>query len=401
MRHDEYFGLQRAIAQEQRLRTVQLRAGENDPEFVDATSRWLFRHYAEVVGTATVSRIPIKEKWQPVGLERFSDISWLKSTLSKTYTDAFLVKRHGQILAEWYAPGCSPEQPHLLMSVSKSLLSIVIAILVDEKKIDLSESVDHYVPELHESGFGSATIQQCLDMLVAVDYSEDYANEKSEVRQHDRISGLSGSNPGEPKDMFEFLSGLRRRNAPHGETFQYCSAVTDVLAWVAENATDMRYSTLLSDKLWAQLDCKYDARVSVDRVGFPSANGGVECTARDLARVGEMMLQHGELSGKRIVSQEWVEETFRGGSLEATEGSAKREVFPQFTYKNQWWHVGDERGSVHAVGIHGQYLWLDPKSDTVIVKFSSDPAALDYDSTRTTAKLFRDVIAELTEIPAA
>lgn len=386
-----------------RQRTVpgrrQLDLGLTEPPALDTWNhpgynRWAFRHFAETVPTATISRIPESERRGSQGLSLVSDVPRLRERMEATYTDALLVQRGGTVLAEWYAAGFGPEQPHLLMSVSKSLLAIVIGALVDDGSIEPSRQIGHYVPDLTGTGFGDATVQQALDMLVSVEYSENYGDPDSESEVHERAASLRKAEPGDPRDVYQYLMTLRRRSE-HGEAFQYCSAVSDVLAWVAESATGQRYAEVFSDRLWSRLGCRHDARISVDTGGFASANGGVECTARDLARVGRLMLGGGEIDGRRIISEAWVAETMAGGDPEHAARSPKREVFPNFSYRNQWWALGDERGSVHGTGIHGQYLWLDPASETVIVKFSSAPAAVDYEDVRMTAGLFADVISAI------
>src|SRR5690606_20047259 len=99
--------------------------------------------------------------------------------------------------------------------------------------------------------------------------------------------------------------------------FQYCSADTDVLAWIVERVTGLRYSEALSVHLWSKLDADRDATITVDTTGFGFANGGISCTARDLARVGRMMLDGGAAPGGRVVSEAWVRSIMEGGSREA------------------------------------------------------------------------------------
>lgn len=354
-------------------------------------NRWSFRHFSETVPTARVSKTPVDERNQSKGFGCFSEVDDIENRLRDSYTDALLVQRGDEVIGEWYAPGVDVNDTHLLMSVSKSLMSIVVGSLIDDGLVDPKEKIENYVPELAGSGFASATVQEALDMLVAVEFSETYDDPHSEVRAHDRAASFRTPRDGEPQNVYDFLAMIAQ-SAAHGQKFQYCSAVSDVLGWVIENVTQKRYADALSDRLWSKLGCDYDARVGVDRVGFALANGAVESTARDLARVGRMMLNGGVINGNRIVSESWVRETMRGGLLEHTQSSPKREVFPEFTYKNQWWIVGDARGSVHGVGIHGQYLWLDPQTDTIIVKFSSAPDAVNYDDSRDAVNLFADLI---------
>lgn len=155
--------------------------------------------------------------------------------------------------------------------------------------------------------------------------------------------------------------------------FQYCSANTDVLAWIIERVTGLRYSEALSKHLWSKLDADRDATITVDPAGFGFANGGVSCTARDLARVGRLMLDDGEGPGGRVVSAEWVQSILAGGDKEAMKDASFTTIHHEGSYTRQWWCTGNGRGNITGIGIHGQYLWIDPPSDTVIVKLSTWP----------------------------
>ncbi|MDP3209381.1 MAG: serine hydrolase, partial [Rhodoglobus sp.] len=313
---------------------------------------------------------------------------------ASTWTDALLVVSKGEVVGEWCADGILPDDRHLLMSVSKSICGVVIGSLVDDGLLDPDATVAHYVPELARSAFGSATVQQVLDMEVAVEYNEDYADLNSHVRAHDRVAGWRSPIAGEPADTYEFLSGLRA-SGEHGKVFQYCSANTDVLAWLAEAVTTKRYHEILAERVWSHLGAKSDASITVDSSGFAFANGGISCTARDLARVGELMLNGGRVGDRRVVSAEWVRTTMAGGDPDAARGLPHQFVHPNGSYKNQWWATGNSRGNVYAAGIHGQYIWLDVPTQTVIVKFSSAPEALGKTMTADHAQLFTDLCAAL------
>jgi CubicO group peptidase (beta-lactamase class C family) len=250
------------------------------------------------------------------------------------------------------------------------------------------------VPSLAESAYGAATLQQVLDMVVAVAYSEDYRDPDSEVQAQDRVAGWRPRRTGDQRDTYEFLRSLRA-SGEHGRVFQYCSAGTDVLAWTVENVTGERYADVLSACLWSQLGCRDDAAITVDAGGFAFANGGVSCTARDLARVGLLMLGGGAIDGRRVLSSDWVADTLAGGDPAAAAGSMFHRVHPNGSYRNQWWVTGNDRENAYAVGIHGQYVWLDPPTATVIVKFSSCPQPVTEGWNRLHAALFRDVCEAL------
>jgi 6-aminohexanoate-oligomer exohydrolase len=351
-------------------------------------NRWGFSHLSEMVPTAPISRssadtIDFPSRLRP----RMPD---LESRLESSFTDAFVVQRGGETLHEQYFAGFRATDQHVLMSVSKSLCGLLIGRLVGQGLIDVGATVGSYVPRLASSGYGDATIQQVLDMTVAVDYSEDYADESSHVQAQDRVAGWRPRLPGDPVDTYDFLTTLREKGE-HGRIFRYISADTDVLAWVVESVTGERYNSVLSSQLWSLLRPSQDALIAVDAGGFAFANGGIACTARDLARLGRLVADGGVLEGRSIVPAAWIARTAEGGSTEAAAGSLFQSIHPRGSYRNQWWVTGDAYGSVYAAGIHGQFIWVDPARDIVIVKFSSWPEAAGEHWSRSHAELFRDV----------
>ncbi|MEV7607130.1 serine hydrolase [Paenarthrobacter sp. NPDC089322] len=341
-------------------------------------NRWSFAHLGELLPTAAVTRrFPAAPEAATNRLDALIPrVPNLLERLEATYTDAFLVLRHNQVLAEYYRQGFAPDDRHLVMSVSKSLCSLVVGALVASGDIDPAAHVTTYVPELRGTVYDGAptnrvTVQHVLDMTIHIDYSEDYVDPASEVQTHDRSADWRIRRAEDPGNTYEFLTTLRG-NGTLG-TFQYCSANTDVLAWIVERTSGLRYSEALSKHLWSKLDADRDATITVDSTGFGFANGGVSCTARDLARVGQIMLDGGIGPGGRVVSEEWIRSIFAGGSTDAMAGSSFSRIHPQGSYTRQWWCTGNERGNVTGIGIHGQYLWLDPQADAVMVQLSTWP----------------------------
>jgi CubicO group peptidase (beta-lactamase class C family) len=295
----------------------------------------------------------------------------LAARLDDTFTDAFLVLRGDEVVAEHYRPGFAADQLHLLMSVSKSLCGLVMGSVIDDGLVDPRRPVTDYVPELTGSVYDGPTVQHVLDMQIAIDYREEYTDPTSEVQTHDRSAGWRERRPGDPFDDYAFLTTLRGPGRT-GE-FQYCSANTDILGWIIERVTGIRYSDALAQRLWSRIGADRDAAITVDRSGFGFPNAGVCTTARDLARVGRIVLDGGTAPGGRVVSSAWTEAILAGGSTEAMTYEGFTHAFPNGSYTRQWWCLGNDRANVSAIGIHGQNLWLDPATDSVIVKFSAWP----------------------------
>lgn len=356
-------------------------------------NRWVFRHIEQMLPSARVAH-EADAPSPSVGLDALGGaggVARLEERLEQSFTDALVVERGGRVIAEYYATGFEPGQTHLLMSVSKSLCAIVVGALVDEGLIDTAQRLDRYVPPLAGSAYGDATVEQLLDMTAAADYSEEYTDPSSEVQLQDRAAGWRSPREGDPADTYEFLARLKR-SRPHGEVFQYCSAATDALGWLVEAVTGQRYAEVLSERLWSRIGAEQEARIAIDRGGCAVANAGISCTARDLTRIGRLMLGGGAIGGRRVVSEEWTASTMRGGDP-AKWRSVKRAIHPNGSYRNQWWATGNERGNVYAVGIHGQYIWLDPVADVVIVKYSTSPSPVALEE----AQLHSDLFIEIAE----
>jgi CubicO group peptidase (beta-lactamase class C family) len=352
-------------------------------------SRWGFWHLDELVPCATITG-----GQGTIGRATLPSLSAvlpdLDARLKESFTDAFVVLHRGEIVHEQYFGDGGVEQRHVLMSVSKSLGGLIVGRLVERGLIDPAQFISHYLPELSDGAYGDATVQQTLDMTVAVRYREEYWASDSEVQVQDRVAGWRERLDGDPVDTYAFLTTLKH-DGEHGRVFRYVSANTDVLAWAIERVTGQSYVEALSTELWSLISPEQDATITVEPGGFAFANGGIACTARDLANVGALMLRDGATPDGQVVPPAWIADTRGGGDQQAAAGSIFQQVHRNGSYRNQWWVTGDERGSYYASGIHGQFLWVDPSTETVIAKFSSWPESIAEKWTRFHATLFEDV----------
>ena len=348
---------------------------------------WGLAHTSEIVPTAVVSRLARAEDvaTAPLGCE--SDPTWL-AHVEATAARSVVVLRRGELVGEWYGRGMGRATRHTLMSVSKSLCGLVVGQLIGKGLLREDSLIGDVVPRLKTSAFGSATIRDALDMRVSVDYDETYHDPAAHVAQQDRVAGWRPRLPDDPSDTYEFLTTLRAAGT-HGGALQYCSATTDALAWVIESVTGKRYHEVLSASLWSRLPTQEDAGITVDPGGFAFANGGFACTTRDLARFGHLLLDHGAVDGDQVVPAAFVEDILSGGDPAAAAGSHFRAVHAAGSYRSQWWVTGDDHGVVYGAGIHGQYLWVDPRAEVVVAKFGAHPEAVSADALRHNAALMR------------
>ncbi len=173
----------------------------------------------------------------------------IKDMLYNTRTDAFIVLKDGDIVYEQYFDGQDETTRHQMMSVSKSLTGMLAASLVSEGKLDPQAKVSTYIPDLKNSGYGNATVQQVLDMLVEIKYSEDYADPEAEVNNYKAALGFgefSANYEGE-KNIKGFLETLQ--GVSIGDKFQYATPSTDVMCWLVESATNTPIEKLMYDRI--------------------------------------------------------------------------------------------------------------------------------------------------------
>ena len=348
--------------------------------------RWSVSNFRLLMPTVNVSRgleapSPFKRELRDdIDAVQFTPLggtqpmTWAGS-LAANYTDGIVVLHRGQIIYERYFGVLKEDGQHGAMSVTKSLVGTLGAMLVAEGEIDANARVSEYVTELTDSGFGDATVRQLLDMTTAIKFSEDYTDPDAEVWAHAR-AGNPLPKPKDytgPRSYFEFLQTVKKQGN-HGEAFGYRTANTDALGWLIARVAGCSVAQLLSDRIWRRLGAEQDAYFSVDSIGTPFAGGGLNTGLRDLARVGEMMRNGGRFNGQQVVPQAVADDIRRGGDL-VSFAQAGYQLLEGWSYRNMWWITHNEHGAFTARGVHGQALYIDPKAEMVIARYASHPVA--------------------------
>lgn len=366
-------------------------ANWQDPPF----NRWGFLHVRELMPTARISRgdgpvarlLRDERDLDGVAFRVGRRTLTVGRMLDETYTDGFLVLHGGRIVTERYIDGMTPDTTHLLMSVSKSLTASLAGVLAGRGAFDPAAPVTDYVEELRGTSFEGCTVQHLLDMRAGTRFNEDYADLKADVRVYEQVAGWRPRTGRHlPPDLYTYMSGLRNVRA-HGGPFDYRSILTDVLGWALERAGGASFATLFSRDIWSGLGAEFDAEVTVDPRGCALEDGGICTTLRDLARFGWMHLQGGRIAGRRVLPAGWVRGCARPDpelrrAFEASPDTAEFPDFPRAHYHNQWWVLDPERRIYSGLGINGQQLLIHTPSRTVVVKFSTQPDALDLDMVR-------------------
>ncbi|MGD9138428.1 MAG: serine hydrolase [Desulfobacterales bacterium] len=336
---------------------------------------------------APVARIAAsKEKWdferdlQSLDRLTFCDHNHrdrqLCEVLATTDTRGLVVLHKGRLVTEWYGGGYEGNLPHIIFSVSKSLTGAMAGILVDKGQLDPNRPVVAYIPEAEGSAYGDCTVRHVLDMTVSSSFEEEYVDLSGDYGRYRRATlwdpPLASEEPGTLHDM---LARLAPAPEPHGLVFKYLSPNSDMLGWLLERAAGQDFASLFSADVWKPMGAESDAYVTVDAGGSPRTAGGICVLPRDLARFGEMM----RLGGNDILPFWWVEDIRNNGNSDAWRKGEFADLFPKGRYRSKWYQTGLASGAFCAIGIHGQWLWIDPLHEVVIAKVSAQAEPVDDD----------------------
>src|SRR5579872_304462 len=273
-------------------------------------NKWSFKHVCEIVPSATIlnDRQSVRElpsaphDFRDWTIEEKGSRRGLDAFLRATDTDGFLVMRSGKIIYEFYDNGMTRDTPHILMSVSKSVLGLVVGILVQRGTLDLDVPVTRWIPEVEKTAYAGATLRDLMDMRAGVMFDEDYLASAGPIIEYRKAQNWDPLAPGErPSDLRSFFVCLIEKDGKHRERFHYVSPNTDLMGWVIERATGVRYVDLVSELLWRPMGAARSAYITVDRLGAPRCAGGFCATTRDLARIGLLLAEGGAYAGKQIV----------------------------------------------------------------------------------------------------
>jgi CubicO group peptidase (beta-lactamase class C family) len=324
-------------------------------------NRWGFHHVRELIPTADIPNHPARVRSLRPHKMEFD----LESFVRGTDTDGMAIVRRGELVFEHYANGMTGETPHILMSVSKSMLGL----LIHELGLDAGRSVVEVVPELADTAYRDATIRDLLDMRAGIVWEENYLATSGPIVEYRKATGWNPLGPGEtPSDLHSFYQTLIHSKS-HGGSVHYVSPNSDLLGWVVERATGRRYADLMSELVWRPLGAERSAYITVDRLGAPRCAGGMCTTLRDLARVGLWLIEE---------RPDFLRDLQQGDAGAWAAGDLAH-YYPglPLRYRSQWYVLDGEAPLFFGLGIHGQNLFVDPAHEIVIAKLSSQAQPLD------------------------
>ena len=357
-------------------------------------NRWSFTHVGDLIPTAAIAHGPAQALPPGEALDlsqvKFGEGS-LASFLENASTDGFIALHKGRVVAERYLNMESVSR-HILFSVSKSVTGTLAGVLVADGTLDPDAPVITYLPEVKASAYGDCTVRHVLDMTVDLSFVENYLDTQGDFARYRVATGWNPPNPAfGGEGLHEFLATVKPAHSRHGEVFYYVSPNSDLLGWILERAAGQPFASLMSQRLWQPLGAESDAFVTVDAKGAVRTAGGINTTLRDLARFGELMRNGGRANGREIIPASWIEDIRHGGSRQAWARGTMSALFPNGSYRSKWYKANDADGSFYAIGIHGQWIYLNPAAEVTAVKFSSQPDPVNDTLDLQTAQAFAAV----------
>lgn len=284
----------------------------------------------------------------------------------RTFTNALLIIKDDAIVFEQYLNNTHEGSHFISMSMAKSITATLIGMAIEDGAIgSVDDLIVDYVPELAGSGYDGVTIRHALLMRSGTNWNEryDFGQESPMQRLHDAAVVENRMRFVEPALELE-------RIHPPGEVFNYSTVETAVLGWVLERAVGMPLPDYMSKRWWKPAGMQSYGFWITDGppgVGKPINGMGFNAVLRDYARMGLMMLHGGRANGRQLVSSDWVAEaTVPDGGTEPVGPGATR------GYQYQWWTLTDSDAYM-ALGLQGQYIYVDPATGTVAVKLSFFP----------------------------
>ena len=347
-------------------------------------NKWAFSNVRNIIPTANIPKSN-KAFSLPENTQNLSDLKTqynkksmsLNDFLLETNTDSFSVLHKGDLIYNFFSEYANINKPHIIFSISKSMTALLAGCLVKEKLLQINKNVSDYVPEVKNSAYSNATVRNLLDMNVASGFVEDYLDKTGLFNDYRIATGWNTSNDLIKQGLWSFLPKIPQSSNNHGEKFHYCSPHTDMLGWVIERATGEKFSDLFSSLILNPCGAENDAYITVDFFGAPRTAGGINICINDLIKIAEMFRCKGSLENKQIVSEEWINDIISFDNKKAWIKQDDARLFLDGNYRSFWYQTGFSENEICAIGIHGQWIWINPIREIVIIKYSSGELPLN------------------------
>lgn len=309
--------------------------------------------------------------------------------LKRSDTTALVVLKNEDITHESYYLGTQEDDKRISWSVAKSFLSALVGIAVERGQIkNINDLVTDYVPLLKNSGYNKVTIKNVLQMSSGIKFDENYNDFFSDINRMGRVLALGGS--------FDKFAASLKNEKKQGKYLHYVSIDTHVLGMVLRSATGESIADNFKKNLWDKIHPESSTYYLTDDLGEPMVLGGLNMRSRDFLKLGKLYRDGGRWNGEQIVPESWVKESTTPDSPHLMPGKRDNSDM-DLGYGYQWWLPVDADEEFMALGIYDQFIYINKKTNVVIVKSSANIEFLDnnFESANETVAFFRSVADSL------
>ena len=340
------------------------------------------RHFDNAAIARAAAPSPLPAAPTPLRWPDGQDDAAITQRLADTGTQALLVLRRGQLVHEQYANGHSREAIGTSFSVAKSVVSLLLGIAIAEGRVrSVDEPVTTYLPELldNDPRFGQITLRHLLMMRSGIAFYEGYGAPWSEAARFYLTDQMAAE-----------VARLKIARPPD-LGYSYQSGDTQLLSMAVQRATGTPLARYAQDKLWQPMGAEYDASWSLDSRAGGVARGFCCLNARavDFARLGQLVLQGGQVNGHQVVPADWLRNSTAAQLRPGDSDRARRNIEGlgtrrQAFYAWQWRRAprpgspGEPGSDVYAQGLRGQYIYIAPETQTVLVRLGAREGDINW-----------------------
>ena len=289
----------------------------------------------------------------------------LNAALKHFKTDGLLIIKEGEIVYEEYFNGNSQTTRHISWSVAKSFLSSLVGIAVNDGLIDdINDPITKYLPDFKNTGYDGVTIKNILQMSSGVLFNEDYADPNSDINKF----GVAIARGTSFRDFAKTLT----KDKEQGTYNHYVSIDSQMLGLLLDKVTDMPLREYLQMHIWEKIGMEDEAYYLADNEDVDLALGGLNATLRDYAKFGLLYLNKGKWDNEQVVPEAWVDASHTMDLPHLQPAAGDDLSSSDWGYGYQWWVPGFPNTDYTASGVYNQYIYVDPVTETVIAKISSN-----------------------------
>lgn len=334
--------------------------------FKDENLAYTFQHTPEIQPTVTIqgSAAPFEfAKEENIALAdgfQFEGSFYpTEPFLQDTKTSALLVIQDDVIRYENYFFGGDEATVFSSNSMGKSFVSALMGFAVADGFIDsVNDPLGKYIPEFAGTDLENIPIKACLQMASGIDFNEDTDMNSFSMRT------LMGT------PAMEVIAGYGVQEPPF--TYRrYLSINTEILGQVIKNATGKGLGEYMEEKLWTRIGSAHDAYWTLNN-GTELANGGLSISLRDYARFARLYLHEGNWNGEQLLPRDWIRDSL-DISADYSKPGANNDGYNAIGFGYQWWVPEGDQGEFMAIGVYGQFLYVNPEQNVIIVKVNADP----------------------------